>query len=209
MELSHGAGTPRAPADPGDAPAALRCAWTAGTGLRGRGSSPAANRWSWAGLVCLPSPIRERTLLTKVLYPPRRNFALRKLLSCRCCPSPALCRVLPRLKIPPEHPHRELARNRSFWVGKDLRAHPIPTPMPRARTPSTRPRDAKVRSSNSLPHQVGCHPARNWKGVKARMKDAAIFQKQPKVEGRKISRQTITHFFLFYFIFISFPYLGI
>ncbi|XP_064260443.1 basic proline-rich protein-like [Passer domesticus] len=55
-----GIGTPLSPADPGGALAALRCARTAGAGLRGRGSSPAANRMFWANLVlggCLPSSI--------------------------------------------------------------------------------------------------------------------------------------------------------
>ncbi|XP_037979200.1 uncharacterized protein LOC119695240 isoform X2 [Motacilla alba alba] len=87
-----------------------------------RGSSPAANRMFRASLVlggCLPSSSRERTLFTKVFYPPRRNFALHKLLSCRCCPSPALCQALPRFKIPPEHPHKDLARDHRImaWFG--------------------------------------------------------------------------------------------
>ena len=57
--------------------------------LRGPGSSPAANRMPWATLVlggCLPSSVRE--LFTKVFYPPRRNFALHKLLSLQVLSKP-------------------------------------------------------------------------------------------------------------------------
>lgn len=91
--------------------------------------------------------------------------------------------------------HTESQDYGMVWVGRDLRAYHIPTPTPRTGTPSTRPGDAKLPSSTCLPPQVGGHPARNCKGVKARMKDARIFQKQPKVEDRKISCQTTTYIF--------------